>query len=84
MQFIPNCTANHAITYTNCIISVTILCLHDHCHAPSSECLSKFGDELGMEVWEATNQAFDRMPIATVIDKKVRYGTVKPSQMVTV
>ena len=35
------------------------------------ECLDKFGSELGLEVWDAVNSAFDAMPIAAVIDKKV-------------
>lgn len=35
------------------------------------ECLRKFGNDLGEEVWEATNKAFDTMPIAAVLDHKV-------------
>ena len=35
------------------------------------ECLQKFGEELGKEVWEATNIVFDVMPIAATSDKKV-------------
>ena len=38
---------------------------------PVSECIQKFGEKDGQEVWEATNRAFDAMPIAAVIDKKV-------------
>lgn len=37
------------------------------------ECLEKFGSELGLEVWDAVNSAFDAMPIAAVIDKKVNF-----------
>ena len=39
--------------------------------SPVSECIQKFGEKDGQEVWEATNRAFDAMPIAAVIDKKV-------------
>jgi len=35
------------------------------------ECIDKFGEELGLEAWEAANSAFDAMPIAAIIDKKV-------------
>ena len=40
-------------------------------HFAVSECIQKFGEKDGQEVWEATNRAFDAMPIAAVIDKKV-------------
>ena len=39
---------------------------------PKSECIRKFGSSQGMEVWEATNKAFDTMPLAACIDKKVQ------------
>lgn len=35
------------------------------------ECLQKFGETLGAEVWESTNVVFDVMPVAAIIDKKV-------------
>lgn len=40
------------------------------------ECVDKFGSELGLEVWDAVNAAFDAMPVAAVIDKKVWYNTL--------
>lgn len=36
-----------------------------------TECVDKFEEELGLELWEAANAAFDAMPIAAIIDKKV-------------
>lgn len=36
-----------------------------------SECLHKFGDSFGSNVWSAINNAFDVMPVAALIDKKV-------------
>lgn len=36
------------------------------------ECMLKLGEKLGNEVWNAVNNAFDTMPIAAVIDGKVR------------
>lgn len=41
-----------------------------------SECINKFGEQEGLQIWEATNRAFDAMPIAAVIDKKVGGFTV--------
>ncbi|CAL4139946.1 unnamed protein product, partial [Meganyctiphanes norvegica] len=36
-----------------------------------SECLSKFGDRLGKEIWNGINDAFDCMPIAAIVDRKI-------------
>ncbi|KAK4874556.1 hypothetical protein RN001_013916 [Aquatica leii] len=36
-----------------------------------TECMNKFGDKLGIEVWNAVNGAFDAMPVAATIDGKV-------------
>ncbi len=35
------------------------------------ECLGKFGDILGKEVWDGINSVFDVLPFAAVIDDKV-------------
>ncbi|XP_033747393.1 uncharacterized protein LOC117332550 [Pecten maximus] len=36
-----------------------------------SECLSKFGDSIGLQIWEAVNDCFDVMPIAATVDDRV-------------
>ncbi len=35
------------------------------------ECIGKFGDTLGKEVWDAINSVFDVLPLAAIIDDKV-------------
>ncbi|XP_005096992.1 uncharacterized protein LOC101848881 isoform X2 [Aplysia californica] len=36
-----------------------------------SECLEKFGDSIGNQIWDAVNECFDVMPIAATVDDKV-------------
>lgn len=35
------------------------------------QCRGRFGDDLGYRIWEQTNQVFDRMPLAAVIDQDI-------------
>ena len=35
------------------------------------ECLDKFGNNLGLQVWEAFNKVFDVMPICAIIDDSI-------------
>jgi len=36
-----------------------------------AQCRVRFGDDLGYKVWEQTNQVFDRLPLAAVIDQDI-------------
>ncbi|KAL4223534.1 hypothetical protein ACF0H5_017005 [Mactra antiquata] len=36
-----------------------------------SECLNKFGDSIGNQLWESINDCFDVMPIAATVDDKI-------------
>ena len=35
------------------------------------QCKERFGVEIGERVWEECNQAFDRLPLAAVIDHEI-------------
>eukprot|EP00559_Dactyliosolen_fragilissimus_P003431 CAMPEP_0184858862 /NCGR_PEP_ID=MMETSP0580-20130426/3896_1 /TAXON_ID=1118495 /ORGANISM="Dactyliosolen fragilissimus" /LENGTH=631 /DNA_ID=CAMNT_0027355195 /DNA_START=26 /DNA_END=1921 /DNA_ORIENTATION=+ len=35
------------------------------------QCRHRFGDDLGFQIWESTNQVFDRLPLAAVIDQDI-------------
>ena len=39
----------------------------------TSECMTKFGDGIGGQLWEAINDCFDVMPIAATVDDKVHF-----------
>lgn len=39
------------------------------------ECDQKFGTHYGPQVWNAANDIFDRMPIAAIVDNKVKQFT---------
>ena len=36
-----------------------------------SECVQKFGTDLGEEVWNVINAVFDALPLAAIVDDKV-------------
>jgi len=36
-----------------------------------AQCRTRWGDDLGYKVWESTNQVFDRLPLAAVIDQDI-------------
>ncbi|ESO98154.1 hypothetical protein LOTGIDRAFT_142980 [Lottia gigantea] len=36
-----------------------------------NECYNKFGDSVGLQIWDAINDCFDAMPIAATVDDKV-------------
>ncbi len=35
------------------------------------QCRERFGEEVGYKIWESTNQTFDRLPLAAVVDQDI-------------
>jgi len=36
-----------------------------------AQCRERFGEEIGYKIWESTNQTFDRLPLAAVVDQDI-------------
>lgn len=53
------------------------LSLNNCCFYQCSECIQKFGPSLGEEVWGAVNAIFDVLPLAAIIDNKVKEPLVQ-------
>lgn len=63
--------------YNRCSVSTSKIgerAINDTAIRLIRECLGKFGDALGREVWEAINSVFDVLPLAAVIDDQVSLG----------
>ncbi|XP_076067021.1 uncharacterized protein LOC143040217 isoform X2 [Oratosquilla oratoria] len=41
------------------------------CFSFHNDCWTRFGKQLGDEVWNAVNDVFDHMPVAAVVDEKI-------------